>query len=98
MAVPFVSRHWETLFMVVAGITILYGNLCALPQRSLKRLLGYSSIAHAGYLMLGVAALNSDGSAASFITWPATCSRSAPPSWSSAWSAANPTTSARWRD
>jgi NADH-quinone oxidoreductase subunit N len=64
MAVPFVSRHWETLFMLVAGITILYGNLCALPQRSLKRLLGYSSIAHAGYLMLGVAALNRDGSAA----------------------------------
>jgi NADH-quinone oxidoreductase subunit N len=58
MAVPYVARHWETLFMLVAGITILYGNLCALPQRSLKRLLGYSSIAHAGYLMLGVAALN----------------------------------------
>ena len=64
MAVPFVSRHWEKLFMAVAGITILYGNLCALPQRSLKRLLGYSSIAHAGYLMLGVAALNADGAAA----------------------------------
>jgi len=64
MAVPFVSRHWQTLFMAVAGISILYGNLCALPQRSLKRLLGYSSIAHAGYMMLGVAALNRDGSAA----------------------------------
>ncbi len=64
MAVPFVSRHWATLFLIVAAITILYGNLCALPQRSLKRLLGYSSIAHAGYLMLGVAALNSTGSAA----------------------------------
>jgi len=63
-AVPFVSRHWQTLFMLVAAISILYGNLCALPQRSLKRLLGYSSIAHAGYLMLGVAALNSDGCAA----------------------------------
>jgi NADH-quinone oxidoreductase subunit N len=64
MAVPFISRHWETLFMIVAAISILYGNLCALPQRSLKRLLGYSSIAHAGYLMLGVAALNRTGSAA----------------------------------
>jgi NADH-quinone oxidoreductase subunit N len=64
MAVPFVARHWETLFMIVAAISILYGNLCALPQRSLKRLLGYSSIAHAGYMMLGVAALNRDGSAA----------------------------------
>ncbi len=64
MAVPFIARQWETLFMIVAAITILYGNLCALPQRSLKRLLGYSSIAHAGYLMLGVAALNRTGSAA----------------------------------
>jgi NADH-quinone oxidoreductase subunit N len=64
MAAPLVARHWENLFMIVAAITILYGNLCALPQRSLKRLLGYSSIAHAGYLMLGVAALNRDGSAA----------------------------------
>jgi NADH-quinone oxidoreductase subunit N len=63
-AVPCISRHWQTLFMAVAGISILYGNLCALPQRSLKRLLGYSSIAHAGYMMLGVAALSSDGSAA----------------------------------
>src|SRR5208283_315332 len=64
MAVPYISRHWQTLFMAVAGISILYGNLCALPQRSLKRLLGYSSIAHAGYMMLGVAALSSDGAAA----------------------------------
>ena len=64
VAVPFVSRQWETLFMAAAGITILYGNLCAIPQRNLKRLLGYSSIAHAGYMMLGVAALNRDGAAA----------------------------------
>jgi NADH-quinone oxidoreductase subunit N len=45
------------LLIVISGITILYGNLCAIPQRNLKRLLGYSSIAHAGYLLLGVAAL-----------------------------------------
>jgi NADH-quinone oxidoreductase subunit N len=64
MAVPYISRHWDKLFMAVAAISILYGNLCALPQRSLKRLLGYSSIAHAGYMMLGVAALNSDGAEA----------------------------------
>ncbi|MCX7867039.1 MAG: proton-conducting transporter membrane subunit, partial [Limisphaera sp.] len=46
------------------GATILYGNLCALPQRNLKRLLGYSSIAHAGYLLLGVAALSRSGQSA----------------------------------
>ena len=63
-AVPSVTMHWEKLFMVISGITILYGNLCALPQRNLKRLLGYSSIAHAGYLLLGVAALSGNGQAA----------------------------------
>jgi len=63
-AVPNITSHWTGLLMVVSGITILYGNLCALPQRNLKRLLGYSSIAHAGYLLLGVAALNSAGQSA----------------------------------
>jgi NADH-quinone oxidoreductase subunit N len=63
-AVPNVTHHWENLLIVISGITILYGNLCAIPQRNLKRLLGYSSISHAGYLLLGVAALNADGSAA----------------------------------
>src|SRR5260370_25698585 len=50
--------------MVIAAITILYGNLCAIPQRNLKRLLGYSSIAHSGYLLLGIAALSSAGQSA----------------------------------
>jgi NADH-quinone oxidoreductase subunit N len=63
-AVPAVTAHWTDLLIVISGITILYGNLCALPQRNLKRLLGYSSIAHAGYLLLGVAALNASGQAA----------------------------------
>jgi NADH-quinone oxidoreductase subunit N len=52
------------LLIVISGITILYGNLCALPQTNIKRLLGYSSISHAGYLLLGVAALNASGQAA----------------------------------
>jgi NADH-quinone oxidoreductase subunit N len=56
-AIPDTTAHWQNLLIVIAGVTILYGNLCALPQRNLKRLLGYSSIAHAGYLLLGVAAL-----------------------------------------
>src|SRR5207249_2735151 len=36
-------------------LTLLYGNLAALPQTNLKRLLAYSSVAHAGYLLIGVA-------------------------------------------
>jgi NADH-quinone oxidoreductase subunit N len=63
-AIPSVTMHWEKLLIIISGITILYGNLCAIPQRNLKRLLGYSSIAHAGYLLLGVAALTSAGQAA----------------------------------
>jgi NADH-quinone oxidoreductase subunit N len=63
-AIPAVTEHWSKLLIVISGITILYGNLCALPQRNLKRLLGYSSIAHAGYLLLGVAALTTDGRSA----------------------------------
>src|SRR5258706_1517072 len=63
-AVPGVTAHWTNLLIVISGITILYGNLCALPQRNLKRMLGYSSIAHAGYLLLGVAALTASGQSA----------------------------------
>jgi NADH-quinone oxidoreductase subunit N len=63
-AVPSISEQWAKLLITVSAVTILYGNLCALPQRNLKRLLGYSSIAHAGYMLLGVAALNSAGKSA----------------------------------
>jgi NADH-quinone oxidoreductase subunit N len=63
-AVPSVTAHWANLLIVISAITILYGNLCALPQRNLKRLFGYSSIAHAGYLLLGVAALSVSGQSA----------------------------------
>lgn len=56
-AVPVVTEKWAGLLILISGITILYGNLCAIPQRNVKRLLGYSSIAHAGYLLLGIAAL-----------------------------------------
>jgi NADH-quinone oxidoreductase subunit N len=63
-AIPDVTVHWQNLLIVISGITILYGNLGALPQRNLKRLLGYSSIAHAGYLLLGVAALTTPGQSA----------------------------------
>jgi NADH-quinone oxidoreductase subunit N len=68
-AVPAVAVQWANVLIIISAITILYGNLCAIPQRNLKRLLGYSSIAHAGYLLLGVAALagsthSTDGGAA----------------------------------
>ena len=57
IAVPDITAQWSSLLIVISAVTILYGNLCAIPQRNLNRLLGYSSIAHAGYLLLGVAAM-----------------------------------------
>lgn len=63
-AMPALTAHWANFFIVVSGITILYGNLCALPQRNVKRLLGYSSISHAGYLLLGIAAMSVSGQSA----------------------------------
>jgi NADH-quinone oxidoreductase subunit N len=48
----------EWLLVLVAGATLVYGNLSALPQRNLKRLLAYSSVGHAGYLLMAVASLN----------------------------------------
>src|SRR2546429_6290507 len=47
----------QRLIFVIALLTLIYGNLAALPQTNLKRLLAYSSIAHAGYLLIGVVCL-----------------------------------------
>jgi len=52
---PFLNLpQTERLIFVIALLTLIYGNLAALPQTNLKRLLAYSSIAHAGYLLIGV--------------------------------------------
>src|SRR5436853_7467652 len=56
--------HLRSLVVLIALLTVLYGNLAALPQNNLKRLLAYSSIAHAGYLLIGVACF--DGPAVTF--------------------------------
>lgn len=56
--VPIHEFDLETALMVIACLTILVGNLCALFQTSFKRLLGYSSVANGGYLMLALAASN----------------------------------------
>ncbi len=55
---------WVALIAVLAALTILYGNLAAIPQKNIKRLLGYSSISHAGFLLLGVAAATAFGTGA----------------------------------
>ena len=55
-AVPsMLSLNWGLIFAVLSAISMTLGNLAALPQNNIKRLLGYSSIAQAGYLMVGLA-------------------------------------------
>ena len=48
---------WQLILVVIAALTMVIGNVGALVQRNIKRLLAYSSIGHVGYLLLGVAAL-----------------------------------------
>ena len=63
-AVPALAEEWRMLLIGVTALTLLYGNLCAIPQRNLKRLLGYSSIGNAGYLLLGISATSFAGNSA----------------------------------
>ncbi len=49
------SLNWGLIFAVLAVISMTIGNVVAIPQTNIKRLLGYSSIAQAGYLMVGLA-------------------------------------------
>lgn len=52
---------WPHLVLVLCMVTMTLGNLTALSQRNLKRLLAYSSIAHAGYMLMGFVVLSNEG-------------------------------------
>ncbi|MFQ6103337.1 MAG: NADH-quinone oxidoreductase subunit N [Candidatus Glassbacteria bacterium] len=58
---PMWNVDWPMIIAVLSAVTMTLGNLSALLQRSLKRLLAYSSIAHAGYLLMGVVVLSFEG-------------------------------------
>lgn len=53
--------HWDILLGVMAALAMILGNLTALKQDNIKRMLAYSSIAHAGYLLMGVVLLTGEG-------------------------------------
>jgi NADH-quinone oxidoreductase subunit N len=61
---PDLQSYWGPLIGVVSVFTMTLGNVLALAQRNIKRLLAYSSIAQAGYALIGLAALNRSGIAA----------------------------------
>ncbi|MGQ9572491.1 MAG: NADH-quinone oxidoreductase subunit N [Dehalococcoidia bacterium] len=55
---PSISDDWANLFAAIAAISMSLGNIVALSQTNIKRMLGYSSIAQAGYLLVGLAAIS----------------------------------------
>jgi NADH-quinone oxidoreductase subunit N len=55
-AFPSISNEWGTLIAIIAGLTMILGNFVAISQTDIKRMLAYSSIAHAGYILVAVAA------------------------------------------
>ncbi len=69
VAFPTLYAHWQPIVWWMAVLSMTIGNLGALRQRNVKRMLAYSSIANAGYLLVGFTALSVDGvAAASFYT------------------------------
>jgi NADH-quinone oxidoreductase subunit N len=60
---PAIELQWTWIMAIMATATMTIGNLLALPQKNIKRLLAYSSVAHAGYAMIGLVALSTFGAA-----------------------------------
>jgi NADH-quinone oxidoreductase subunit N len=58
---------WQPIIMLVSVLTMTVGNVAALTQTNMKRLLAYSSIAHAGYILMGIVALSENGARAILI-------------------------------
>ena len=58
---PLLMAEWSFLFAVLAAASMFIGNLIAIAQKNIKRLMGYSTIAQAGFIMVGLAAINGPG-------------------------------------
>lgn len=61
VALPELQANWVQILWVVAAITMILGNIAALVQENIKRMLAYSSIAHAGYILVGMVAGGESG-------------------------------------
>ena len=60
-ALPDLQPQWGGVIVILAMLTMTIGNIVAIAQTNIKRMLAYSSIAHAGYVLIGLAAANNDG-------------------------------------
>lgn len=67
VGLPSMAEEWRTLFYALAVLSMTAGNIAALTQTNLKRMLAYSSIAHAGYLLIGLVAATPRGISATLI-------------------------------
>ena len=63
VALPALKSDWTGLLWILAVLTMTVGNITALYQKNIKRMLAYSSIAHAGYILVGFTAGNAVGQA-----------------------------------
>ena len=63
VALPALQADWGPLIWTLAALTMTVGNITALYQQNIKRMLAYSSIAHAGYILVGFSAANAVGTA-----------------------------------
>ncbi len=61
VGIGLMAPHWQVLLWVIAALTMTIGNVTAALQSNVKRMLAYSSIAHAGYMLLGILAANTTG-------------------------------------
>ena len=66
-----VQFNWPIIIAVISAVTMTFGNLAAIPQTNVKRLLAYSSIAHVGYLLMGVASATPKGNEAVYFYFAA---------------------------
>lgn len=62
-----ITDWWSGVLAVIAGLTMLTGNILAVSQKGLKRMLAFSSVAHAGYLLMAVVAMNQVSAGALFL-------------------------------
>ncbi len=61
------SEWWTSLIAIISGLSMIVGNVLAVYQQSFKRMLAYSSIAHAGYMLMAIVAINQTSAGAIFL-------------------------------
>lgn len=61
VAVPALKDQWRPMLWAIAILTMILGTVAAIAQRDVKRMLGYSAVAHTGFILAGVAAANDAG-------------------------------------